>query len=111
MKGVTHPKETVDRIIALYRKSHTGRAIAEMTGVPRSTVQRIISGTVTMTNKKTPAAEPKKQASKTAKPVIRVTTRNTFTPYTPPPDAPICNATSMGEPYRCPELSYCQPRA
>lgn len=111
MKGVTHPKETVDRILALYRKSHTGRAIAEMTGVPRSTVQRIISGTVTMTTRKVPATAPKKQISAAAKPVIKVTTKHTFTPFTPPPGSPICNATSMGEPYRCPELSYRQSRA
>lgn len=110
MKGTPVSQEKITQIMHLYGKGKSGRRIAEEVELPHSTVHRIISSnSLHITSKASTEKIAKKTASKGAKPVVKVTTRNTFTPFTVPPDAPICNATSMGEPYRCPELSYRQP--
>lgn len=110
MKGTPITQEKITEIMHLYGKGKTGRRIAEEVGIPHSSVHRIISSnSLHITSKAASGKSAKKTASKGAKPVVKVSTRHTFTPFAPPPGAPICNATSMGEPYRCPELSYRQP--
>lgn len=110
MKIVIVSDEIKSKIMQLYHTSISIRKIAAELGIsPYAVHKHISSSTVRMTKRAPKSAEAKKKAGKDAKPVVKATTPHTFTPFTPPPGSPICNATSMGEPYRCPELSYRQP--
>ena len=103
-------KDQIAQIMNLYGKGNSGRSIAKQLGLTHYAVHRIISAnSLKITSRASVAKDVKKSVSKSAKPVIRVSTVHTITPFTPPADAPICNATVISEPYRCPELSYRQP--
>lgn len=109
MKSTPVTKDQIKQIMNLYRKDMSGRAISKQVGIPHSAVHRIISAnSLKITSRTSADKESRKSVSKSAKPVIRLSTVHTFTPFTPPPDAPICNATVISDPYRCPELSYRQ---
>lgn len=111
MKGTPIPQEKITQIMHLYGKGNSGRSIAKEVGLPHSTVHRIVSAnSLHITSKASISKEQKKSVSKTAKPVVKVSTRHTFTPFVIPDDAPICNATATGI-YRGAELSYRQSRA
>lgn len=109
MKGTPTTKEQITQIMHLYGKGMSGRKIAAEVGLSHAAVHKTISSnSLHITSRSSAAKDAKKSAPKTAKPTIKVETVHTFTPFTPPPDAPICNATASGI-YRGTELSYRQP--
>lgn len=109
MKGTPTTQEQVTQIMHLYGKGMSGRKIAVEMGLPHSTVHTTISrNSLHITSRASVAKEVKKAVPKTAKPVVKVETVRSFTPFTIPDGAPICNATASGI-YRGTELSYRQP--
>lgn len=105
MKGTPTTNEQVAKVMELYGKSMSGRAISEATGIPRSTVGRIIGGNAMATASK--AAAPKLQKKQTKAAPAKLSAYS-FTPFQAPEGSPICNATATGF-YSGSELSYRQP--
>lgn len=109
MKGTPTTKEQITQIMHLYGKGMSGRKIAAEVGLSHAAVHKTISSnSLHITSRSSVVKKVNKSVSKSAKPVIKVSTKHTFTPFTPPQDAPICNATASGI-YLGTELSYRQP--
>lgn len=110
MKGTPMTKEQITKIMHLYGKGMSGRKIAIEMGLSHASVHKTISSNSIHITSKSKQEKQKKAPAKSAKIIAAKSAGYSFTPFSVPADAPICNATVMSsEPYRCPELSYRQP--
>lgn len=106
MKGTPTSPEMIGKIMALYEKAFSTRAIEAELGVSRSTVSKVIANNgVKIESKASVAREKKQSISKDAVPVTNAKTVRRNIPRSIAKDAPICNATAW-EPYVCTELAY-----
>lgn len=103
MKGKPMTKEQITKIMHLYGKGMSGRKIAAEVGMSHAAVhQTISSNSIRITSK---AKSGKKPPAKNAKVVRPKDSAYSYTPFTAPADAKICNATATGL-YTGTELSY-----